>query len=205
MDDFVKILIWVIIIFFWVLRPLLKKKEPEKRTNYPKPKVESNNSSEPEIKEYKPGKVYQNQDDYDILKEIEKMFKNESEVPAESSKTTQGDPYDIYEPSEIKDVDLDLRVDKRMQREVQDKSPIGSRKTYDDDKLARKRAVELKKKFDVDVKTETEAKKFEMVLAGLDSKIISYNKFRTKLKKPDTIKEYILFSEILGKPKALRR
>lgn len=206
MDDFIKIFIWIAIIFFWFLRPLLKKKVPEKKPDYPKSENDNRVSVEPDLKEYKSDNVVlnQRQDQYDILKEIEKMFGSGANVPAPQPKSKQEDPYDIYESSEIKDKDLSLQVDKRLQRDVMDHNPIGYRKAYDNQKADYRRST-LRNKSKVDAKTATEAQKFEMVLAGLDKKIIAQNKFKSKIKTSTSLKEYILFSEILGKPKALRR
>jgi len=48
-----------------------------------------------------------------------------------------------------------------------------------------------------------------MFEASLDKKDIAFSSIalavKSKMKNPSTLKEYIIFSEILGKPKALRR
>ena len=62
-----------------------------------------------------------------------------------------------------------------------------------------------KKRPVVDPKIEAGAKEFERVLAGPKQQRAAITEFNRKLKKPSSVREYILFSEILGKPKALRR
>ena len=58
----------------------------------------------------------------------------------------------------------------------------------------------------VDSSIEKKAAMFE---ASLDTKDLTYSsialRVKSKMKNPSTLKEYIIFSEILGKPKALRR
>ncbi len=150
--------------------------------------------------------VSQKQDEYDILRELENLFKGEIKIP-EQQKPKQVDPYDVYQSHEIKDKDLDLVVDKRMQRNVEDKNPIGSRTTYDDKTVVDRinAAVRQKQTKIVDPKIEASAKAFERVLAGPRKQKAAIADFNRKLKNPSTVREYILFSEILGKPKALRR
>ncbi len=111
-----------------------------------------------------------------------------------------------YASHEIKDKDLDLVEDKRLQRNVEDKNPIGSRETYDDKMSNRKALLDLQRqKVTDDPIIEAGAKAFERVLAGPRKQRAAITDFNRKLKNPTTVREYILFSEILGKPKALRR
>ncbi|HEX9252664.1 MAG TPA: hypothetical protein VF870_10505 [Ignavibacteriaceae bacterium] len=204
MDDLFQYLIWGIIIFSFI-SSFFKKKEPPKQTPLPKAK-------QPDVVNYPKQQtdveritVSQKQDEYDILRELENLFKGEIKTPT-PQKQKQGDPYDIYESNEIKDKDLDLVVDKRMQRNVEDMKPIGSRETYDN-KSAGRRSVsdrQAQQKI-INPKIEEQAKEFERVLAGPKQQRATVTEFNRKLKNPRTVKEYILFSEILGKPKALRR
>ena len=205
MDDIFKILIWGIIIFSF-LRPLFKKKETPKQTPSLKGEKPNPVSYEQKAAVTQPDTFAQKNDDYDILREIEKMFKGDSNIP-DQPKPKQVDPYDIYESHEIKDKDLNKINDPRMERSVQDQNPIGYRAAYDNEKnLNRKNlATERGQNRAIDAKTEAEAKNFEKVLAGLHKKSTAQSEFRRKIKNPTTIKEYVIFSEILGKPKALRR
>jgi len=199
MDDLFKILIWGLIIFFF-LKPLFKKKAPEKKNTVPKPGIDSETYGDLSAKESAPAAISNSKDEYDILNEIQNMFKSDLKIP-EQQKPKQVDPYDIYEPNEIKDKDLNLVNDPRMQREVEDQKPIGYRKTYDKRTLSPQR----EQKRVVDAQTEAEAQKFEKVLAGLHKKSAGQTEFIRKMKNPKSIREYIIFSEIIGKPKALHR
>lgn len=204
MDDLFQYIIYGIIIFSF-LSSFFKKKEPPKPPlpgtkpkdliAYPKP--QENIDLETVIKK---------QDEYDILRELENMFKGNVKIP-EQPKPKQVDSNDIYQSHEIRDKDLDLVIDKRMQRSVQDQSPIGSRLTYDERKLPfNKLSIDRQKKVrTVDDKIEAGALAFEKVLAGPLKQRAAVTEFNRKLKNPSTVREYILFSEILGKPKALRR
>jgi len=203
MDDLFKILIWGIIIFSF-LRPLFKKKQQDKNIPTTKSRTDSPGYGDLSVKESEPAVLSQKNDDYDILRELQNMFKGNLKIP-EQPKPKQVDPYNIYQSREIKDKNLDLVVDKRMQRNVGDQNPIGSRTTYDDNKISDKEVVVVKRTRVIDSKIEAEAQKFEKVLSGLHKKSIVQSEFIRKIKNPATIREYILFSEILGKPKALRR
>lgn len=205
MDDLFKIIIWGIIIFSF-LRPLFKKKETPKQSSSSRDEKPDLVSYEQKTAETQPDTFAQKNDDYDILREIEKMFKGDSNIP-DQPKPKQVDPYDIYESHEIKDKDLNKINDPRMEHSVQDQNPIGYRAAYDNEKkLNRKNlATERGQNRAIDAKTETEAKNFEKVLAGLHKKSTVQSEFRKKIKNPTTIREYVIFSEILGKPKALRR
>ena len=205
MDDLFQYLIYGIIIISF-LSSFFKKKEQPKQTPLPKVKQpdsisyqQTNTSVEPEVAAKKNVR-------YDILREIENMMQGNLKIP-EQPKPMQGDPYDIYQSHEIKDKDLNLEVDKRLQRSVQDYSPIGSRSTYDEAKISpRKTAPDRQRQVRTpDSKTEASAKAFEKVLAGPRKQRAAVTEFNRKLKNPRTVREYILFSEILGKPKALRR
>jgi len=199
MDDLFKILIWGLIIFFF-LRPLFKKREPEKKNTTTKPRTDSEAYGDLSTKEPEPAALSNSKEEYDVLRELQNMFKGDLKIP-EPQKSKQVYPYDIYESSEIKDKDLSLVNDPRMQREVEDQKPIGYRKTYDNKNLLTQR--ELKRV--VEAKTDAEAQKFEKVLAGLHKKSVAQSEFIRKIKNPATIREYVIFSEILRKPKALRR
>lgn len=202
MDDLFQYLIWGIIIFSF-LSSFLKKKEPPKQNPLPRAKQTDVVSQTKTISETERVAASQKQDEYDILRELENMFKGNLKIP-EQPKPTQVESSDIYSSSRIKDADLDLVVDKRMQRSVEDKQPIGSRKTYDRN-TSYKNIPVTKQVTKVDSKIEEGAKEFERVLASTRKRKAAITEFNLKLKNPINVREYILFSEILGKPKALQR
>ncbi len=202
MDDLFQYLIWGIIIFSF-LSSFFKKKEPPKQNPLPKNKQSNSTYLSKPQSEVEQNTVAQKQDKYDILRELENMFKGNLQIP-EQPKPKQVESSDVYSSSGIKDVDLDLVVDRRMQRSVEDKKTIGSRKTYD--RSTSYKVVPVTKQVTkIDAKIEEGAKEFERVLASTRKRKAAITEFNRKLKNPSTVREYILFSEILGKPKALRR
>lgn len=203
MEDIFSYLIYAIIIISF-LSSFLKKKEPAKQTNIPpKDRMDDNNNLTKNTPSNDANLAETNNESYNILEELGKVFNADFKIP-ETQGLQKTDPYDIYQGTSIKDKDLDLVVDKRMQCEIQDKDPIGSRKTYDEIMIERK-SVSDKYKNNIDAQVEASAKEFEMVLAGPLRQRTAIIDFNRKLKNPRNLREYILFSEILGKPKALRR
>jgi hypothetical protein len=205
MDDLFQYLIYGIIIISF-LSSFFKKKEQPKQTPLPKVKQPDSSSYQQKSTKAETEIAAQKKDEYDILRELENMFKGNVKIP-EQPKPKQVDPYDIYQASEIKDKDLNLEVDKRLQRSVQDQSPIGSRTTYDEKKTYDRKNVPSNQKPNraIDPRIEQGAKEFERILASTRNRKAAVTEFNRKLKNPRTVREYILFSEILGKPKALRR
>ena len=203
MDDLFQYLIYGIIIISF-LSSFFKKKEPPKQTPVPRTQKPDSFSYQQSTK-VEPDVIVQKKDDYDILRELENMFKGNLPIP-DQQKPKQAPQYDEYNSREIKDKDLDLVVDKRVLREVEDKNPIGSRPTFDEKMFDRKTVLDKQRQTRVvDPKIEAGAKAFERVLAGPRKQRAAVSDFNRKLKNPRTVREYILFSEILGKPKALRR
>jgi len=204
MDDLFQYLIWGIIIFSF-LSSFFKKKEPPKQNPLPKAKQPDAVSYPKQQSDVDRVAVSQKQDEYDILRELENLFKGEIKTPVPQNQK-QVDPYDVYESTKIEDKDLDLVVDKRMQRNVEDMRPIGSRETYDNKNVSRRTLTDRQAQPKIiNPKIEEQAKEFERVLAGPKQQRAAVTEFNRKLKNPRTVREYILFSEILGKPKALRR
>jgi hypothetical protein len=204
MDDLFQYLIWGIIIFSFLSSFFKKKEPPKQKTPLPRTKPQDSISYPKQTTEVERVAVSQKQDEYDILRELENLFKGNTNIPTQNIPPQQQSR--DYIDREIKDKDLDLVIDPRMQRTVEDKKPIGSRVTYDDknvpnrslnDRQAQPRII--------NPKIEEQAKEFERVLAGPLKQRTAVTEFNRKLKNPRTVREYILFSEILGKPKALRR
>ena len=205
MDDLFQYLIYGIIIISF-LSSFFKKKEQPKQTPVPKVKQPDSISYQQKSTSMEPEVAAKKNVRYDILREIENMMQGNLKIP-EQPKPKQVDPYDVYQSNEIKDKDLNLEVDERLQRSVQDYSPIGSRPTYDDKKAYDRKNVLSNQKPNraIDPKIEAGAKEFERVLASTRIRKATITEFNRKLKNPRTVREYILFAEILGKPKALRR
>ncbi|MBK7630607.1 MAG: hypothetical protein IPJ23_07890 [Ignavibacteriales bacterium] len=202
MDDLFQYLIYGILIFSF-LSSFFKKKGPTKQNPLPRERETDSISYQQKSTSLNSDVAVKKNEEYDILRELENMFKGNLKIP-DQPKPKQVESSDIYSSSEIKDMDLDLIVDKRMQRSVQDQKPVGSRKTYDRN-TSYKYIPATKQVSKVDSKIEEGAKEFESVLASSRIRKAAITEFNRKLKNPRTVREYILFSEILGKPKALRR
>lgn len=214
MDDLFQYLIWGLIIFSF-LSSFLKKKEPPKQKPLPKSQQPASNQTRAEGLGNRETKTAGAADEYDILKELENLFKGEIKIP-QPEKPTETQPVRDYYSSEIEDVDLEKRSDKRFEREIETSQTLEN-KTYIEKQssleslpaVERKTTIEQlsgeRARVKVDTKIENGAREFEKVLESYKHKKITVSDFNRKIKNPKNIKEYILFSEILGKPKALRR
>lgn len=201
MDDLFQYLIWGIIIFSF-LSSFFKKKEPPKQTPLPKVKQPDTVSYSRQQSDVERVSVSQKQDEYDILRELENLFKGNADTPKQNNPPPQQSR--DYIEREIKDEDLDLVVDKRMQQNIEQRRASDSN-ARTDRRMPQGQNRWERKKTVVDPKIEESAKEFERVLAGPKQQRAKVTEFNRKLKNPRTVREYILFSEILGKPKALRR
>lgn len=185
MDNAFEILIYLIIIISF-LSSIFKKKQQQQQ----KPPVR-----QPQAEDYYKAEVAEPQTqekvEYDILKELEDFFKVGDESPKQKVPVPQEQP-EIVKSSE-----------EQMKTDIW-KIKTESEHVYDD--WERKRQEVSKRVASVDSKVEKQAALFE---TSLERKAPDYTSFafavRTKFKNPTTLKEYIIISEILGKPKALRR
>lgn len=213
MDDLFQIIIYGIIIISFLSSFFKKKEQPKPPVPGTKPK--DSVSYKPQSAGTQPTYSQQNQDEYDILKEIENLFKGEVNAPA-PPKQTQPAAQDYYRDHEIKERNIESSEDERFYRDVQKRPSVENRLSLEESanlenrtNLERKTAIEqlsyAKARPKIDSKTEKDAEKFEMVLSALEKRSTKQNQFVRKIKNPVTVREYILFSEILGKPKALRR
>lgn len=214
MDELFQYLIWGLIIFSF-LSSFLKKREPPKQKPLPKSQAPGSAQTRSEGLQTSETKTSGAADEYDILKELENLFKGEIKIP-QPQNPAETEPVRDYYSSEIKDVDLERRTDQRFQRDVETRQSLEN-KTYIEKKssleslpaVERKTAIEQlsgeRARVKVDAKIENGAKEFEKVLESYKNKKIAVSEFSKKIRNPKNIKEYILFSEILGKPKALRR
>ena len=186
MDNFFEILIYLIIIISF-LSSILKKKKQQQQ----KPPARTYQQEEYPHADVS---VTQPKEEYDVLKEIEDFFKVGSEIPGQERPTVAKPE----EPESIIQTKEHLKSDSWH-------SPTASEHSYADD-WERKKAEVKKKTSRVDSGIEKQAAKFEESLQKtkpLAGEIASL--LKTRIKNPSTLKEYIIFSEILGKPKALRR
>lgn len=192
MDDLFSILIYLIIIISF-LSSIFKKKKPQS----PPPQRRVPQSGDFDVQ---PPAKTTGSDDYDILREIEKMFKTGAEGSGTSPKPAR--TMEIPESSE------NAPSSENINYEQYTSAGESGRTASEHEATTAEHIYQeyVKKPLKIDKKTEEQAKKFQALLewkaSGQD--IIVRNLIR-KMKNPDTIREYIMFSEILGKPKALRR
>lgn len=186
MDNFFEILIYLIIIFSF-LSSLFKKKEQEKKPGSTSPVPER--EKEFSTSSVESGMEAKHSESYDVLKEIENIFKENMGIP----------------------IPQNQKKNKTIsQQKENDKSEKTFEMNYDsqDEEMvsAESRAIKSSDGIDkLDEKTIRDAEKFEELLkinsrSGKKKHQIAY-----KLKNPQTLKEYIIVSEILGKPVAYRR
>jgi hypothetical protein len=204
MDDLFSILIYLIIIISFLSSVFKKKKQqgpPQQQSRMPQDRIpgEAPTADTPSVRT--------ETSDYDILKEIENMFKTEEERRedskqkiGETSRNIEMKPpsekisYEEYAASREASYDMDSPA---PVREYRKKRPEPSEHTYASLKRESRK---------VDSKVEEQARKFKELL---DKKASPEDKFRRelvrKIQNPETIREYILVAEILARPKALRR
>jgi hypothetical protein len=189
MDNFFEILIYVIIIVSFLSSIFKKKKQQQQQNPSARaPQQEKYPHADVSVTQTQP------KDEYDVLREIEDFFKVGSELPGQERTT-------ITQPEEPVSI---------IQAKEQSKSdswhtPTASEHSYTDN--WERKTEEVKKKISqVDSGIEKQAAKFEESLVKIKpiaSEITAL--IKTKFKNPSSLKEYIIFSEVLGKPKALRR
>lgn len=183
MDNFFEILIYLIIIISF-LSSFFKKKEPEQKRggNQPLPKSEPSDYNDAKI-------ATKQEESYDILKEIENIFKENMGVPV--PKPEQENKTVIQQKEEEKFQDaFEKNYDKEAIRRVSAESR--AIKSRDDSKR-------------LDEKTLQEAEKFEELLKSQPEFKKRKHPIIDKLHNPQSLKEYVLISEILGKPVAYKR
>lgn len=184
MDNFFEILIYLIIIISF-LSSFFKKKEPEQKRggNQPLPKSEPSDYTDAKI-ETKP------EESYDILKEIENIFKENMGVPVPKPEEENKTVIQQKEEEKFQDA-FDRNYDKE---DVRSRVSAESRaiKSRDDSKR-------------LDEKTLSDAEKFEELLKSQSEFKKRKHPIIDKLHNPKSLKEYVLISEILGKPVAYKR
>jgi hypothetical protein len=180
MEDLFKILIWVIIIISFVSSFFKKRKKEGSKT--PQIPNRDNQIMIPEKAEThnKPAENKDEIDSYnDMLSEIENLFKKD-EQPGKSKK----------ENDTLKKAD---QYDPQWHKET------ASEHTSITDWRSEEKALE--KKAAVDFNIENKAKKFEEIINQKSEPIgIFKHTIKEKLRHPETLKDYILMSEIIGKP-----
>lgn len=193
MDNFFEILIYLFIIFTF-LSSVFKKKKPEQqkpKANIPQQRQEFEITYSPEQEMESSSVKSSSTDEYDILKELEQFFKvGESQAPPKPK------PPSIPQP---------VRVEQKKTVEDSWRSKTESEHKYEDIWEKKQRDVAARKK-ELDSLTSLMATQFEELLKEKKVYTSAFERnIKKKLKNPSSLKEYIVISELLGKPKALRR
>ncbi len=183
MDNLFDILVYLIIIISF-LAPLFKKKEKPNTTEKPQ---QSHQRSSDGFSEFETETVVTETSDYDILTELEIIFNQDLGKPKPQIESKQ------RSEEKIKEVSLE-------QTSV----------NYDKFELEKKIGLETQKKFQrkeikLDSDTEKAAMMFEELLGKQGAKVRTTHLLIKKIRNPRLIKDYIVVSEILNRPLALRK
>ena len=185
MDNVFEILIYVLIIISFLSSIFKKKKQQQQKP--PAQRPQSDDYSQPKVEMPQAEK----REEYDIMRELEDFFKVGNE-PTDSSR-----PEPQTQTESAPSLEEHLKTDSWH---TQTKSE------HVVDQWEQKRSEVKKILGSVDSAIEKKAAMFE---ESLGKKEIAYSSLalavKSKMKTPSILKEYIIFSEVLGKPKALRR
>ncbi|MCJ7554736.1 MAG: hypothetical protein MUO34_12735 [Ignavibacteriaceae bacterium] len=187
MDNIFEILIYLFIIVTF-LSSIFKKKKPKPQkpeSQVPQQREEVDVSYSPEMEIETSTTKSSSTDEYDVLKELEQFFK-------------VGEPKPKPLPQQI-DVEQ-----KKKTAEESWRSKTKSEHMYEDIWEKKRRNIASKKK-EFDSLTFSKASKFEELLK--EKKVcpsIFQRNIKEKIMRPASLKKYIIISEILGKPKALK-
>ena len=198
MDDVFQILIYALIIISF-LSSLFKKKKPVKSqgTSPQQPQRYMQKETETEVST-ESGKNY----DYDLMKEFENFFKVEGEKESEPS-LEKSTPPESIQPSLERSTPIEIEQRKKdLEKSWHQKTESEHRYT---NIWERKKAEADKKTARINSDIEKQAAEFEkhLMVKGSTANQISRN-IRERLLNPSALKDYIIISEIIGKPKALR-
>ena len=185
MDNAFEILIYLIIIISFLSSIFKKKKQQQQRPPEQQPQTDEQYQAQVAVPQT------QSKDEYDILKELEVFFKVGTEP------TRQEIPIPEQQPKKMTSIEEHTKSESW-------KTPTLSEHYADD--WERKKEEVSKRVARVDSSVEKKAEMFEESLVRKEALFSSIAMtVKSKIKNPSTLKEYIIFSEILGKPKALRR
>jgi hypothetical protein len=206
MDDLFSILIYLIIIISFLSSVFKKKKPqgpPQQQRRVPQDRIPD------EISYDEPEASVPNAE-YDIMKEIENMFKTEEQKIREAEQVRKSRVEEAAEKSGIKvpsdKISYEEYIASDMATFESDKPKTirdysearvdRSERTYSDYK---------RKPRKVDSKTEEQARKFQEMLDKKQQRDEFTSELVRKIRDPKTFREYIIAAEILARPKILRR
>ena len=185
MDNIFEILIYLFIIISFLSSFFKKKKQPQKPPPVQQPREDDYSSRTIPTAQTKTS------DEYDILAELEDFFKVGNEpTPKEKSIPQQQSESSATMKEQVATDEWH--------------SPTQSEHTLD--RWERKRGEVQKILAGVDSAIEKKAAMFEDSLVKKEDSFTSLAlAVKSRIRTPSVLKEYVIFSEILGKPKAMRR
>ncbi len=177
MDDFFQIVIFLLIIISFIA-PIFRKKDQQKKQQQQQRQrfPFQNDVEEPAVNV---SSMETEQKDYDVLKELENFFK-----VGNAEETLQEE---FVETNKVPEINTQT---------------TGNQSIWDKKKAEVERVVKS-----LDKKIEDQAKQFQEEMVYQEKTLSNDFVLRLKknIRKPATLKEYILIAEIIGKPKSLRR
>jgi hypothetical protein len=202
MDNFFEILIYLILIISF-LSSIFKKKTKE----LPKPEQQSPEEKQrgfdyqvdTQTKPEQPGTYSSKENQYDILRELENLFKTDAERGQESSARI---------PIPGTTSEEKVRQESFESSGWHEPTMSEHKPTYTEHAATDWRKVErekMKRKVQkIDSKVTERAEQFEKLLKKKPVKEDRFVKIiKERLNNPKSLKEYIIISEIIGKPKSL--
>jgi len=193
MDDIFEVLIYLFIIISFISSFFKKKKKKQLKQQVPGSQLNEQEhlqlplqKAEPEVKE---------EPEIDIMKEFEKFF----QVGGPQKKTSkEHNDKEMYEGAKDRDDYITVPEESFHKKTASEHTfidPWDMKRTEIDKKVAR-----------VDKSIEEQASKFEEHLKKKKTAASEISKeIRMRLKDPSSLKDYIIISEIMGKPKSLSR
>ncbi len=192
MDDIFEVLIYLFIIISFI-SSFFKKKKRQQKQPVPGSHLKKQEQIQLPIQKVEPEVI--EKPEVDIMKEFEKFFQ-----VGETQKKTSKEHNDkeMYEGA----------VDRDDYKPVPEESfhkKTASEHTFVDPWDMKRKEIE-KKVAKVDKSTKDQASKFEEHLKKKKTAASEISReIRTRLKDPSSLKDYIIISEIMGKPKSLSR
>ena len=194
MDDVFQILIYAIIIISFISSFFRKKKVPPKDVPGDA-QVRQGPVDRPEIKTEATSQSKSGEVEFDLFKEFENFF-NVTETKTKPQQTRQLFP---VQENIISGEDYIPVPEKSFHEQT------ASEHSYTDEWTRKKNEIEQKKKTISD-KIEKEATQFEKYLKKeVKSGDDLLSSIKQKLQQPASLREYIIVSEIFGRPKALSK
>lgn len=201
-NGFLTILFYIFIIVL-VLSSIFRKK-PKGTQQKEQPDLQGGSSESPGGTEsanyYDPGKA---DDNKEIFVELENLFNKNNQpadaAPSADSSTTVKKGTKIEEYSKG-----DQTLFEKSEEYDYTKWP-GSQSEVIVETVVKETSKPASEAVKIDSRIEKEARNFERLLNPRQEENKLIGSVRDKIRNPETLKEYIVFYEILGKPKSLRR